>query len=94
MPLEQVVAEALAFVPAIAPAPPPASEAPAQSLGLTPRELDVLRLLVEGHSDRAIGESLFISHRTVMTHVTNILNKLGVDSRTAAAAHAVRLGLV
>jgi len=62
--------------------------------GLTPRELDVLRLLVEGRSDRQIGEALSISHRTVMRHVEHILAKLAVDSRTAAATQAVRLRLV
>ena len=62
--------------------------------GLTPREFDVLRLLVEGRSDREIGETLFISHRTVMRHVTGILAKLGVDNRTAATNYAVRHGLV
>jgi DNA-binding CsgD family transcriptional regulator/tetratricopeptide (TPR) repeat protein len=62
--------------------------------GLTPRELEVVRLLVDGQSDRQIGERLYISHRTVMTHVANILAKLDVESRTAAATQAVRLGLV
>jgi DNA-binding CsgD family transcriptional regulator/tetratricopeptide (TPR) repeat protein len=62
--------------------------------GLSPRELDVLRLLVEGRSDREIAAALFISHRTVMTHVASILNKLGVPSRTAAASQAVREGIV
>jgi DNA-binding CsgD family transcriptional regulator len=62
--------------------------------GLTRRELDVLRLLIDGRSDRQIGDALSISHRTVMSHVEHILNKLDVDSRTAAATQAVRLGLV
>jgi non-specific serine/threonine protein kinase len=61
--------------------------------GLTPREEDVLRLLVRGASDRAIGEALFIGHRTVQTHVANIFAKLGVRSRTEAASAAVRLGV-
>jgi predicted ATPase/DNA-binding CsgD family transcriptional regulator len=62
--------------------------------GLTPRELEVLRLIVDGQSDRQIGEQLFISHRTVMTHVTHILAKLEVESRTAAATFAVRNHLI
>ena len=66
----------------------------ATARGLSPREADVLRLLIEGRSDREIAAALFISHRTVMTHVANILNKLGVSSRTAAASLAVRDGLV
>ncbi len=66
----------------------------ATGAGLSARELDVLRLLVEGQSDREIGEALSISPRTVMRHVTGILNKLGVSTRTAAASHAIRQGLV
>jgi DNA-binding NarL/FixJ family response regulator len=61
---------------------------------LTPRELEVVQLLVDRQSDRQIGERLFISHRTVMTHVANILAKLDVESRTPAAAQAVRIGLI
>ncbi len=57
---------------------------------LSPRERDVLRLLVNGKSDREIAAALFISPRTVMRHVTGILNKLGVSSRTAAASLAIR----
>ncbi|MFN8661542.1 MAG: LuxR C-terminal-related transcriptional regulator [Thermomicrobiales bacterium] len=64
------------------------------SAGLTPREMDVPTLLVEGHSDRQIGERLYISHRTVMRHVESILGKLQVESRTAAATLAVRQGIV
>jgi len=67
---------------------------PAPSHGLTPRELDVLRLLVEGRSDREIAAALSISHRTVMRHVTGILAKLGVENRTAATSLALRRGLV
>jgi DNA-binding CsgD family transcriptional regulator len=63
------------------------------TIGFTPRELDVLRLLADGRSDREIGESLFISHRTVATHVASILSKLDMPSRTAAAAYAIRHGL-
>ena len=74
----------------------PAAPAPdaAAAAGLTRRELDVLRLVVDGLTDREIGDALFISHRTAMTHVANILGKLAVDSRTGAAAHALRQGLV
>jgi DNA-binding NarL/FixJ family response regulator len=62
--------------------------------GLSSRELEVLRLLVDGRSDREIAAALFISHHTVMRHVSSILGKLGVESRTAAATHAVRERLV
>jgi DNA-binding NarL/FixJ family response regulator/tetratricopeptide (TPR) repeat protein len=61
--------------------------------GLTPRELEVLRLLVEGRSNRQIAEQLFISAKTASVHVTNLLSKLGVHSRLEAAAMARRLGL-
>jgi non-specific serine/threonine protein kinase len=87
--LELAVADAhdsLAAEPA--PTPPPAGPA-----GLTQRELEVLRLIAAGHSDRAIAAALFISTRTVTTHVTHILTKLGSASRTEAAAWAVRHGV-
>ena len=62
--------------------------------GLTPRELDVLRLLVAGRSNPQIAEAIFISPRTATTHVSNILAKLGVESRTEAATRAIRDGLL
>jgi DNA-binding NarL/FixJ family response regulator len=61
--------------------------------GLTPREREVLRLLVEGRSNRQIAEELFISGKTVSVHVTRILTKLGVHSRRDAAVLARQLGL-
>ena len=61
---------------------------------LTEREVEVLRLLVEGRSDKEIGATLFISHRTAMNHVARILDKLGVESRTAAATLAMRNGII
>jgi ATP/maltotriose-dependent transcriptional regulator MalT len=74
--------------------PPPPVPGDASSSGLTVRELEVLRLLVEGHSDRQIGEALFIGTRTVQTHVANLFTKLGVNARAEAAAVAVRRGIV
>ena len=62
--------------------------------GLTSREREVLALLVEGHTNRRIGEKLFISESTAGVHVSNILGKLGVATRTEAATVAARLGLV
>jgi DNA-binding CsgD family transcriptional regulator len=56
--------------------------------GLSPRELDVLRLIAAGKSNQAIAAELLISDRTVERHVSNIFLKLGVGSRTAAAAYA------
>ena len=73
---------------------PPAVPDEAARFGLTPREVEVLRLLAEGRSDREIGAALFVSHRTAMKHVGNILAKLGVGSRAAAAALALREGLL
>jgi DNA-binding CsgD family transcriptional regulator/tetratricopeptide (TPR) repeat protein len=61
--------------------------------GLTPRELEVLLLLVEGRSNRQIAEQLFISGKTVSVHVTRILAKLNVHSRRDAAVLARQLGL-
>lgn len=62
-----------------------------ETLGLTGRELDVLRLVTAGRSNREIGAELFISPKTASVHVSNILAKLEVESRTAAAAAAHRL---
>jgi DNA-binding NarL/FixJ family response regulator len=69
-------------------APTPVPRRPISS-----RELDVLRLLVEGHSNRAIGARLSISNRTVENHVAHILAKLDLASRTAVVAWAVRNGI-
>jgi len=65
----------------------------ASPAGLTRREVEVLRLVADGRSDREIAEALFISHNTAMKHVANILMKLTVESRTAAAAFAHRTGI-
>ena len=55
--------------------------------------MEVLRLVADGRTDREIAEALFISHNTAMKHVANILMKLTVESRTAAAAFAHRKGI-
>lgn len=60
---------------------------------LTPREIDVLRLLTAGATNREIGEQLFVSEQTVKTHVVHILRKLDVTSRTQAAIRGRELGL-
>ena len=73
----------------------PSAETPtANPHGLTARERDVLRLLGEGGTNAEIGERLFISARTVQTHVANILAKLGASSRAAAVGIAAREGLL
>jgi LuxR family transcriptional regulator, maltose regulon positive regulatory protein len=61
---------------------------------LTPRELEVLQLLADGLTNRQIAERLVVSEHTVHRHVTNMLRKLDLPSRTAAAAYAVRSGLL
>ena len=67
---------------------------PATNSQLTHREREVLYLVTSGHTDRKIAESLTISPRTVNRHMSNIFVKLEVPSRAAAAAHAVRSGLI
>jgi DNA-binding CsgD family transcriptional regulator len=66
---------------------------PAYPAGLTAREVDVLRLVARGMSDAEVAERLFISPRTVGSHLTSIYTKLDVGSRTAAAAAARDYGI-
>ncbi len=68
--------------------------APDSPEALTERETDVLRLLAAGRANKEIAQQLSIGEKTVKTHVSNILAKLGVQSRTQAALYAVRIGLV
>jgi non-specific serine/threonine protein kinase len=92
---EQAVAEAMAVTAEATGAPPGGgARSPTISQPLTPRESEILCLLVAGHTDRAIAEALFLSVRTVEAHVARILAKLGVHSRTAAVAAALAAGLV
>jgi DNA-binding NarL/FixJ family response regulator len=65
-----------------------------ETCGLSPRELEVVRLVAAGRSNQAIAAELFLSEKTVARHVSNIFGKLGVGSRTAAAAYAFEHGLV
>jgi DNA-binding CsgD family transcriptional regulator len=64
------------------------------NLHLTKRELEVLRLVAEGHTDREVADILVISTRTVNRHLSNIFVKLDVPGRAAAVAYAIRWGLV
>jgi NarL family two-component system response regulator LiaR len=68
--------------------------APERPETLTERETEVLHLLAMGKANKEIAMALTIGETTVKTHVSNILMKLGVSSRTQAALHAVRIGLV
>jgi DNA-binding NarL/FixJ family response regulator len=77
----------------------PGSESPAGTKrdeldGLTERELEILKLVGRGLTNKRIGRQLFISDRTVQAHLSNIFSKLGVESRTEAAMYAVRRGWV
>jgi DNA-binding NarL/FixJ family response regulator len=61
---------------------------------LTPRELDVLRMVANGRSNREIAELLFLAEGTVKNHISSILGKLGVRDRTRATLRAITLGLM
>ncbi len=89
----QLLAEANAIMTTDQQARSIVSRAAGNAFGLTLRELDVLRLLVDGRSDAQIAEALFISRRTVTSHTSSIFSKLGVTGRTEAAAMAVRRGI-
>ncbi len=67
---------------------------PEQPEPLTPREMDVLHLLTQGHSNKEIARTLHLVEETVKDHVRHILAKLGVQSRTQAVLAAIRLGMV
>jgi DNA-binding NarL/FixJ family response regulator len=71
---------------------PVASNALADA-GLTPREREVLKMVADGLTNREIGSALFITESTAGVHVSNILGKLGVDSRTEAARYAIQAGI-
>jgi DNA-binding NarL/FixJ family response regulator len=62
--------------------------------GLSPREVEVLRLVATGATNREVADRLVISEKTVARHVSNIFAKLGVTSRSAATAYAFRHQLV
>lgn len=76
-------------LPALSPEPADAN----QSLGLSPRQLDVLKLLIEGKPNKLICRDLSLSESTVKTHLAAIFRKLDASSRTQAVVAAARLGL-
>jgi two-component system, NarL family, nitrate/nitrite response regulator NarL len=86
-----VAADAL-LLPVTAPVPPRDDLTAIEPL--TPREIEVLELVTEGLSNKAIAERLGISSQTVKFHVASILGKLGASNRTEAVRRAVRMGLV
>ena len=67
---------------------------PASPVGLTAREIEVLRLVTQGMTDTQVAETLVISRRTVNWHLTSIYSKLGVSSRSAATRRAIEQHLV
>jgi DNA-binding CsgD family transcriptional regulator len=77
----------------LGPATPVSETPPKPSAGLTPRELEVLRLVAAGMSNKVIATELRIAEKTVVNHVSHILERLGVGNRTEAAAFALRKGL-
>lgn len=90
----RALALAVAVSKALAAEPRPvAPVSDSMPFGLSSREIEVLRLLVEGHTDAQIAEALYLSRRTVASHLAHIYSKLDVPSRAAAAASAVRHGL-
>jgi DNA-binding NarL/FixJ family response regulator len=71
-----------------------ATDAGEDPFGLTPRERQVLALLADGRTNREIGTALYMAEKTASVHVSRILSKLDVRSRTEAAAVAHRVGLL
>jgi len=66
----------------------------AQPVSLSAREVEVLKLIVEGHSNPEIATQLYVSPHTIKTNVSNILQKLGVNDRLQAAVFALRHQLI
>jgi DNA-binding NarL/FixJ family response regulator len=101
----QALASHEAFAPQATPRLMPAQAAPGSSPaapadhpsyphGLTAREIEVLRLVAQGLTDAQVAQRLVISHRTVTTHLSSIYNKLGINSRAAAARFAAEHRLI
>jgi DNA-binding NarL/FixJ family response regulator len=92
-----VLEEALAVLAAeedSAPRPAKARKAPDSADSLSPREREVLALVAEGRSNKAIAEALFVSPNTIKTHVSSLLNKLHADTRVELAAIATRQAML
>lgn len=71
-----------------------ANPATFEKLGITPRELEVLKAMAEGLSNQEIADKLFVSLNTVKTHISNVFSKLGVQRRTQAIQMAKSLGML
>ena len=84
---DEAIALALTPFPVVDQPPPAAANSGVASAGLSPREVDVLRLLTAGRSNREIAAELFISTRTVERHIENLYRKLDIHSRADAIAY-------
>jgi len=93
-PVSDPAPTAAGLPPGTPPSGTPAAAIAVRTLGLSPRELEVLGLVALGRSNGEIAEELFISRKTASVHVTHILDKLGVSNRVEAAMVAARAGLV
>ncbi|HWI19789.1 MAG TPA: response regulator transcription factor [Vicinamibacterales bacterium] len=93
--VKEVVKQVTVEVPVRAPAGPFVPDAAKiASLGITPRELEVLQLIAEGLSNKEMAERLFVSENTVKTHASRLFDKLGASRRTQAVQLAKSQGLV
>ena len=92
--IRAVAAGEVALAPSVSRVLVRRAAAPTPAVVLTPRELDVLRLVAEGLSNREIGERLHLGEATVKTHLLTAFPKLGAKSRTGAVTRARELGLV
>jgi DNA-binding NarL/FixJ family response regulator len=72
----------------------PDTAIPAGLQHLTPRQIEVLRLVARGMTNNEIADSLFVSRRTVHAHLRSIFHKLGVNHRSAATRYAIQHGLL
>ena len=93
LPMREVMDRVMAGETVFPDSPPVTQLGFAKSTELTERELDVLRLLAEGLTDREIAERLYLSLSTVRYHVNNLISKTGQSSRTELAVNAVRSGI-
>lgn len=70
------------------------SKSSSSAIDFTKRELDVIKLIADGYTNKEVGDKLFISHRTVDTHRTNIMKKVGVNNVAGLISYAIKNGLV
>ena len=86
--------EVVVEVPVPVPAPAVINQAKAAELGITAREMEILRHIAMGQSTREIAAALFVSENTVKTHASRLFDKMGVRRRTQAVHVAKQLGLI